>query len=178
MHEQVAGDARAVIAITAPAEQSLRLERDLRSAAQEAVPIDIFGRGVGRNGILPGANGVVTIPPGFHHVGLADGAGLHQLLGFFIDDGTHALAADLNNASGFLLGFDHRLAVVHVLHHGLFAVHVFAGVHGVDGDFLVPMIGRSHNHGVHVRPRQNFAVIAGDEDILAVRFPACAMSRP
>ncbi len=143
MDEQVAGDAGAIVAIAAPAEQALRFERDFGRAAEEAVPVNVFGRGVGRDGIFPRADGVVAIPPGFHHVGLADGAGLHEILGFFVNDGTDALAADLQDSPGFLFGFDERLAVFDALHHGLFEVHVFAGVHGVDGDFLVPVIGRA-----------------------------------
>ncbi len=170
MNEEVAGDSGSVIAIAAPAEQPLRLEGHFGGAAEEAVPIDIFGRGVGRYGIFPSPDSVIAIPPGFHHVGLADGAGLHQLLGFLVDDGADALAADLDDASGFLFRFDERLAVLDMLDHGLFAVHILARVHGVDGDFLVPMIGCGYDDCVDIRTRQDFAVIARDEDILAVDF--------
>src|SRR5579863_2213020 len=128
MHEKIARDSGAVVAITAPAEQSLRLERYFGSPAEETVPIDIFRRGIRRDGILPGTDGVVAIPPGFHHVRFTDGARLHQLLGFLIDDGTHALAADLDDAPGLLLCFDQRLTVLDMLHHGLFAIHILAGV--------------------------------------------------
>ena len=74
--EEVAGDAGAVVAVIAPAEEADRLEGPLGRAAEEAVPIDVGGRGVGRDGILPGADGGVAVEPGFHHVELADGAGL------------------------------------------------------------------------------------------------------
>ena len=94
--------------------------------------------------------------------------GLHQLLSFFIHDGADALAAHLQDASGLLLRLNERLAIGDALHHGLFEVHIFAGVHGVDRDFLVPVVGRGDDDGVHVGPRQNFAVIARDENILTV----------
>ena len=61
----------------------------------------------------------------------------------------------------FFCGFDERLAVVDMLHHRLFAVDVLAGVHGVDGDILVPVVGRGDDDGVDIRaapaPRDNRA---------------------
>src|ERR1700691_2240733 len=128
MDEQVARDAGAVVAVIAPAEQTYGLERALRRFAQEALPIDIGRRGVGRNGVLPSAYSGVAIEPCFHHIELAYGAGLQQLPGLLINQRSDILTAHLKDAAAALLCRDDGLAFVDRLHHGLFAVHVFARV--------------------------------------------------
>ena len=87
-----------------------------------------------------------------------------------VDDGAHALAAHLEDAAGALLGLDHLRALVQLLHHGLLAVDVLAGVHGVDGDLRVPVVGGADDHGVDVLARQHFAVIARGEEVIAPDF--------
>ncbi len=167
MYEQVAAYARAVIAVVAPAEQAHRLEGNLRRASQKPVPIDGRGRGIGRNRILPRADRVVAIPPRLHHVQLADRTAGEKILGLLVHDGAHALAAHLENPAGAARGLDHLLAVVDALHHRFLAVHVLARAHGVDGDLLVPVVGRPDDHRVHVPPRQHLAIIAGGENVRA-----------
>jgi hypothetical protein len=54
-----------------------------------------------------------------------------------------------------------------VLNHRFFEVDVLAGVHRVDGDLLVPMIGRGDDHGVDVGPREHLAIVARGEDVLS-----------
>ena len=76
VNEQVAGDAGAVIAIVTPAEQAHRLEGHFGGAPQEAIPIHGLLGGVRRNGILPGAESGIAVPPRLHHIQLPDGSGL------------------------------------------------------------------------------------------------------
>ena len=59
-----------------------------------------------------------------------------------------------------------------MLHHRLLAIDVLARVEGRNGDVVVPMVGGNHEDGIHVRPGQNFAVVAGGEQgfVLAKRI--------
>lgn len=45
---------------------------------------------------------------------------------------------------------------------GFFTIDVFAGLHGFDGDFGMPMIRRHNRDNVDIIPVQNFAVIFVD----------------
>src|SRR6185503_19900420 len=96
-----------------------------------------------------------------------DGALPYQLLGFLEDDRTRMLAAHLEHAGGLLLAVDHVLAFAQLLHHRLFAIPVFAGLHGVQAHLPVPVVGRGDDYGVHVRPRQLLTIIASGEDLIA-----------
>ena len=165
VHEQVARDAGAVVAVIAPAEQADRLERAFRCAAQEAVPIDVRGRGIGRDRVLPRADCGIPVEPRFHHVQLADGAGFQQLLGFLIHQRTHVLAAHLKHLAAALLGGDHALAFLHHLHHRLLAVHVLAGIERIGRNLRVPVIGGGDNDGVDIFARQHLPVIARGEEL-------------
>ena len=51
--------------------------------------------------------------------------------------------------------------------HRLFEVDVFAGLHGIDGSRLVPVVGRRDEDGVDVFAGKDLAVVAGGEDIRA-----------
>ena len=53
------------------------------------------------------------------------------------------------------------------MHHRLFAVNVLARMQRIDRDALVPVVGRGDDYGVHIGARQNFAVVAGGEQIRA-----------
>ena len=70
--EQVAGDGRAVVPVVPPAEEPDGVERALGRVAQEAVPVDRLGRGVGRDRVLPGADVRVAVVPRLDRVDLAD----------------------------------------------------------------------------------------------------------
>ncbi len=83
---------------------------------------------------------------------LTDHAAFDELFGLGVQDGTDALAADLENAAGLLLGVNDHMAIGHFAHHGLLAVDVFAGVKSIGGDAGMPMIGRRDNDGIHIRP--------------------------
>ena len=101
---------------------------------------------------------------------LADHAAFDEFLGFGVKDGTHALAADLENAAGLFLRFDDHVAIGYFAHHRLLAVDVFAGVKSVGGDTGVPVIGRGDDDGIDIAAGEQFAVIASGEDVLAVAF--------
>src|ERR1022692_2849269 len=45
------------------------------------------------------------------------------------------------------------------------------GVHGVDGSLRVPVVRRSHNDGVDVLARQQFAIVRRQEEILSKYLP-------
>src|SRR6185437_13185831 len=52
----------------------------------------------------------------------------------------------------------------------LLAVDIFAGVHGIDADGAVPVVGSSDDDGVNVGAREHFAVVAGGEEVAAPGF--------
>ena len=93
-----------------------------------------------------------------------------QLTRFLVNDRTHALAAHLHDAVRGVLRFDHRRAIVDMLHHGLFAIDIFAGLHGVDGDLAVPVIGRADDDGIDIFASEDLFVILSGEDVRAVDF--------
>src|SRR5258708_23150430 len=100
MNKQIAGDAASVGLPFAPLEEMFRVEWDVGSRAQKALPVAGLRRSVRRNRVVPRAHGGVAVPVSRHHVELANGAGRKQFLGLFVDDGADALAADLQNALG------------------------------------------------------------------------------
>src|ERR1700739_794404 len=51
-------------------------------------------------------------------------------------------------------------------------VDVLAGYHGVDGNLLVPVVGRADDHRVDIFARQDFLVVAGGENVVAPEFLA------
>ena len=105
-------------------------------------------------------------PVGGDHVEFADGSGRQEFFGLGVDDGADALAADLKNAVGGTGGRDDLGAVGVDVDHGLFEVDVFAGVHGVDGGLLVPVVGCGDNDGVDVFAGEDLFVVAGGEGSL------------
>ena len=138
MHEQIAGNARAVVAIIAPAEQPHRLERPLWRVADEAIPIDRLGRRIERQRVLPRAQRGVAIDPGLHQRQAADGPGAVQLARLRIHDRADALAADLDNAVRLARDLGEREPFLDLLHHRLLDVDVLARFHRIDRDALVP----------------------------------------
>ena len=66
---------------------------------------------------------------------------------------------------------DHRMALFDGMHHGFLAVHILAGVHRVDGSLRVPVVRRSHDHGIDILARQQFVVIGRDEEVFAKYLP-------
>ncbi len=70
--EKIAGDGRAVVPVVPPAEEPDRVERPLGCVAQEAVPVDRLGGGVGRDRVLPGPDIGIAVVPRLDRVHLAD----------------------------------------------------------------------------------------------------------
>ncbi len=167
VNEEVACDSAAVGLPFAPLEEVLGVPWNFGGGAEETRPVAGFGAGVERDGVVPGADGGVAVPVGGDHVEFADGSGRQEFFGLGVDDGADALAADLKNAVGGTGGGDDLGAVGVDVDHGLFEVDVFAGVHGVDGGLLVPVVGCGDDDGVDVFAGEDLFVVAGGEEIVA-----------
>ena len=165
MDEEVAGHARPIVAIVAPAEDPQRVVGPFGGRTQEALPVDGFLRGVGRDGVLPCPDGVVARPEALRVVELPDGALLVQLLRLLVAERAHPLAAHLENASRFLLGADQVVTFGDVVHHGLLAVDRLARPERFNRDGLMPVIRRAHYDRVDVVAGKDFPVVAGGEDV-------------
>ncbi len=87
-----------------------------------------------------------------------------------VDQRTDPLAADLQNLAARLLGLNDGVAVFHMLHHRLFAIHVLLRLQSIDGDALVPVVGRADQDRIDIGTRQNLFVIPGSEHIAPVDF--------
>ncbi len=170
MHEQVPGKALAVVAETPPAKKAHGIERPFRRRPQKRIPVDGLLAGIRRNGINPGASGRVAVPLRVNGVHLAQPSRGKNLSRLGVEDGADALAAGLEDAPTGLNRVDHREAVGHGVGHGLFAIDIFAGVHGGNGNPAVPVVGRADDDGVDIFARQNLFVIPGGEDLGAVHF--------
>src|SRR5262249_6265522 len=167
VHEEIPGDAGAVVAIVAPAEQTNGLERPLWRVAQETVPVHRLRRRVGGNRVLPRAERGVAVDPRLDHVQLADDARPVQLPRLGVGDRADALAADLQDAPGLLHRGDDAEAFVDLLDHGLLDVDVLARFHRIGGDARVPVIRRADDHRLDVRPCEHLAIVARGEDLAA-----------
>jgi len=106
------------------------------------------------------------------HVESADGARSEDLLGLDVNERADSLAADLEDAPGGFGTVDHGRAVLVEVDHRLFAVHILAGLHGVDGGLLVPMVGGADDDRIDVLAGENVVVVAGGEDVVAPQFLA------
>ena len=157
----------AVVLVVPPAEEPDGLERALRCAAQEAVPVDRLGRGVQGKRVLPGPDGAVAVPPGLDEVQLADGSARHEVAGLRVDHRARALAPHLQDPPGALLRLHELQALRGQAHHGLLAVDVLARFHGRNRDGHVPVVGSGHDDGVHVLALEDGAEVAGGEDLVA-----------
>jgi len=62
------------------------------------------------------------------------------------------------------MSIDHRHAVVDVLYHRLFAIDIFACLHGGNGDRAVPVIGRSDDHCIDIFAIEDFLIVLRRED--------------
>ena len=159
--EKIARHAASVGLPLAPLEKVLGVEGNLGRCAQKARPVTGFGRGIQRHGVVPGADGRVAIPARGHHIQLADGAGGEQLLCLGIDHRAYALASDLDDPVVGARGLDHLRPVGIQMDHRLLAIDILAGLHGVHGDLLVPMVGRADDDGIDVFALQNLGCNRG-----------------
>ena len=69
-------------------------------------------------------------------------------------------------------GLDHLRPVGIQMDHRLLAIDILAGVHCVHGDLFMPVVGRPDDDGVDIFARQNLAVVASGEKIIAPEFLA------
>ncbi len=70
------------------------------------------------------------------------------------------LVAELEHDSRLAHRVGHREDLVERTGHALLAVHVLPGLCGRDRDRGVPVVRRGDDHGVHVRAREQFLVVA------------------
>src|SRR6266852_3363778 len=124
------------------------------------------------NRIIPRADRGVAIPMRGHHVELADGSRSEQFLGLCVNDRAHPLASDLDDPVGRPSGLDYLRPVGIQMDHGLFAIHVLARLHSLDGCLFVPMVGRADNDGVDILTCQDLSVVTGSKDVIAPEFLA------
>src|SRR5262245_19840158 len=80
------------------------------------------------------------------------------------------LRADLDDAVCGLGRLVKPLGLLDGASHGLFAINVLAGLHRLDGDRRVPMVGRGDDHGVDVLAGDHLAVIERGQFGLAGLF--------
>ena len=135
---------------------------------QEALPVDRRLGSLCWNGVLPRPDRIVARPEALCVVELADRAGLVQLLGLLVAQRAHPLAADLEDAPRFLLCTDQIVAFADRVDHRLLAVRGLAGPESRNRDRLVPVVGRSHDHGVNVVARKHLVVVPCGEESRAV----------
>ena len=76
----------------------------------------------------------------------------------------------MHDAAGFLRSGHHSHAVGGGMRHRLFAVDVFSGVHGVNDDLLVPVIGDGGDDTVDFLVVEKLLVAARGGNALADNF--------
>ncbi len=64
--------------------------------------------------------------------------------------GVALLRANLHHAPRLLLHLTDFLSFVDRQRHWLFAIHILAGLHGLDQNFAVPMVRRGDRHHVDI----------------------------
>ena len=69
------------------------------------------------------------------------------------------LHAHLQHALEFFGLVGNHFAFLGRVRHGLLNVHVFAALHGREGDGCMPMVGRGDEHRIDVRPLEHFLVV-------------------
>ena len=122
-----------------------------RKRFQSSLEMSTFGRILVRD--------VVLIPVGADKRHLAQRAVRDQFLGVHVVLPTALLRAGLDHALALLDRGDQRRAFGQRVSDGLFAIHVFAGAHRVDGDRNVPVIRRRDHHRVDILPVEDLAMI-------------------
>ena len=91
---------------------------------------------------------------------LIEGLGRHVVGGASAGGELAALLrADLKHAIGLFLHLADFFAFVDRQRQRFFAVHIFAGLHRLDRDFRMPMIGRRHHHGFNIFAIEHLAII-------------------
>src|SRR5207244_7997042 len=95
----IARDACSVVPPVAELEEAHGVKGELGRVAQITLPVDRLGRGVRRDGIFPGADGVGPVNLALDVVDGPDLATVNPLLSFVRRLHAQALAADLDRAS-------------------------------------------------------------------------------
>ena len=80
------------------------------------------------------------------------------------------LVANGQEHAGFTLNFDHLLALGNVVRHQLFAQHMLAGFHRLDGDRSVLTERHGDDHHLDFRIGEQFFVVLVNLDLFAGRL--------
>ena len=168
VNEQIAGYARAVVFVVAPPEKPLRIECPFGGITQKTIPVEGCKRGIGWYRVVPGSDGIEAVAVGFDVIDGSDIARLYHSFCLLKRRTANALTTHLHGFARFFPGVNNRLPFVEVLHHRFLTIHVFARFEGRYRDVVVPMIGRNDQHGIYVGAGQNFAVVAGGKQVLAL----------
>src|SRR5581483_2400521 len=170
MHEQVTGQPFSIIAKAAPAEESNGIERPLRRAIQECIPVDRLLTGVRRDGINPGATGRIAVPIGNDVEYLSQFSGIVYFFCLRVENRTHALTPHLYDAAVLLRSCHDGEAILDSVRHRLLAIHVLAGRAGILYYLAVLMIRNGDDDRVNILAVQNLLVVAGGGDNLLYRL--------
>ena len=165
MHKKIAGQAFPIIRKATPPEEASRVKRTLRSADEKLVPVDGLLARVRRNGIDPRAARRVAVRRAFDEEHIAEGSRCIKFASLLVDDGTHALAANLHDAISFLHSVHHGEAIFDVVRHRLLAIHILARGTGVDYNAAMLVVRDGDDYGVYVFAVQNFFVMASCGDL-------------
>src|SRR5438876_160767 len=174
MNEQIAGEPRSVFPPAPPARKifwgHVRIPGFFRRIALPGVPIEIAGSQVRRRWILPRAGGIVATVGTLDESERADDTVRKQLFCFGADDRADALRSNLHDAAGFFRRGHHGHAVGSGMRHGLFAVDVLSGVHRIDDNIFVPVIGNGGDDAVDLLVVEKFLIAARGDDFVAGDF--------
>ena len=162
MDEQIGGEAARVVPVETPLEEAAQVEVARRRGAEEPLEVHRRWRGVGRDGVVPGARGGVAVDLALDQRHLPQPAAPDELGCPLRAAHAHVLAADLDHLAALLGGRDERLALFPRMGHRLLDVDVLAGGQRLLRHLEVPVIGRGDDDGVDVGAGDDLGVVAGD----------------
>jgi len=178
--EKIGGDAAGIVPVLAETEESIGVVGPLGRGPQPCFPVDVILTLAVRAGFLvdgpvPLALIGVAVIRALAHDHLADhavGDGLACLPPLVAGSG---LRAHLEDALGLLHGTDQLLDLLIGMAHGILEIDILAMIHGIEGDFGVPMVGRGDDDCIHVRTVQDFPVIQVAVALETVRLRLLAL---
>ena len=168
VEEEVGGHAARVVPVAAvlevPGRVPVAFGGEAVLVAEPLVPVEV-GAGPGVDVVLsvvaPLAGGVVAGQAGLGEDQLADPVLLDVFADLVGDAEAGPLDADLQFLAGFLDDPDQVLGLVDRVAHRLLAVHGLAGLEGLGGDFVMPVVGGGDDDDVDVLVVQDLAIVAG-----------------
>src|ERR1039457_6273949 len=152
------------VPVLAEAEESIGIVGPLGRWPQPRFPVDVIlalavRAGLCVDGPVPLALVGVAVIRALAHDHLPDhavGDGLAGLPPLVAGSG---LRTHLEDALGLFNRVDQLLDLLIGVAHGLLEIHVLAMIHGIEGDFGMPMVGGGDNHSVYVGAVDHLPVI-------------------